>query len=100
MARLVRGRLGAAFCRVCGRTVSSNHYGPWMKLIAVILLTAFAFAYGVGVGYCRWPPFNTLKAVAQSMPWRAPDPGKSAYYEARIALFRDVKGMPACSGTA
>ncbi len=65
-----------------------------MKLIAAVLLTAVAFAYGVGVGYLRWPPFSTLQAAAQTTRWRAPDPGKSAYHEARAALFRELKGMP------
>ena len=65
-----------------------------MKLIAVVLLTAVAFAYAGGVGYLRWPPFSTLQAAAQTTRWRAPDPGKSAYYEARTALLREIKVIP------
>src|SRR3954451_7586104 len=63
-------------------------------VLSGVVLAGVAFSYGLGVGYLRWPPFSTLQAVAQAMQGRAPAPGKSAYYEARAALFRELKGMP------
>jgi len=53
-----------------------------------------AFVYGVGVGYFRWPPFGLIQAAVKTTRWRAPEPGRSAYHEARAALFRELSGMP------
>src|SRR4051812_28357024 len=94
MARVARGLTGTklSLSRRGARSVASK-LGTGMKLIAAVLLTGVAFAYGVGVGYCRWPPFSTLQAAAQTTRWRAPDSGKSAYYGARLALFRELNGM-------
>jgi lysophospholipase L1-like esterase len=58
----------------------------------VALLAATMFGYGLGVGYYRWPPFGSIQATAQTVGWRAHGPGKSPYYEARAALFRELPG--------
>jgi lysophospholipase L1-like esterase len=53
-----------------------------------------AFVCGVGVGYFRWPPFGLIQAALQTTRWRSPEPGTSAYYQARAALFQELSGMP------
>src|SRR5215218_3830 len=53
-----------------------------------------AFVCGVGVGYFRWPPFSLIQAALQTTRWRSPEPGTSAYYQARAALFQELSGMP------
>jgi lysophospholipase L1-like esterase len=62
--------------------------------LTAALLAGMAFVYGVGVGYYRWPPFGTIRAVVQAARGGAPEPEKSAYYEARAAQFRELSGRP------
>lgn len=64
------------------------------SMLAAALLASLAFAYGVAVGYCRWPPFGLIQALAQATAGVAPGPGQSAYHKARAALFRELSGMP------
>src|SRR5215212_6349397 len=69
-----------------------TRFGKVIAVALVAFLAATMFGYGFGVGYYHWPPFGSIQATAQTVGWRAHGPGKSPYYEARAALFRELPG--------
>lgn len=64
------------------------------QALAAALLAGVAFGYGIAVGYFRWPPFELIQEAVQATGRRVPGPGQSAYYKARAALFRELRGVP------
>ena len=84
--------------RVCCPSKLPARRMTWIRNLVVaalvVIVATTAFGYGVGVGYYRWPPFGMLLNIARTVSEPASGSGNSAYYEARAAQHRDLRGSP------